>query len=198
MDQTAGSTFPTQSRPEKNPLFTYSHKQCLDATVDIAAILDDKLYTRLLLTGGGLFRDLITRGAFILYLELTSNIDADASLASRSRNRFRRESILRDAQRIAQYAKGRMLHGETNIKGYVFISMSTAQLEALFEGSSPEEAAMKAARESLEMCRGILEAMAMVAITEARRRHLRACQEENRVLNCHRSRLEAVMSVFEA
>ncbi|KAJ5370597.1 uncharacterized protein N7496_006689 [Penicillium cataractarum] len=155
--------FPFAIQSKKNPLYTYSQKHCLEAVQDIVSVLDDELYTRLLLTGGGMFRDLITRGAFILYLESTSDIDADISLVSRSRNRARRESIIRDAQRVAQYAKERMLHGETNIKGYVYISMSTAQIEALFDGSSPEEAAMTAARESLETCRGILEAMAVKA-----------------------------------
>lgn len=154
---------PYAIQANKNPLYTYSQKHCLDAVQDIVSILDDELYTRLLLTGGGMFRDLITRGFFILYLESTSDIDADASLVSRSRNRARRELILRDAQRVAQYAKERMLHGETNIKGYVYLSMSTAQIEALFDGSSPEEAVMNAARESLEICRGILETMAVKA-----------------------------------
>lgn len=155
--------FPYAIQAKKNPLYTYSQKHCLDATQDIVSILDDELYARLLLTGGGMFRDLITRGAFTLYLELTSDIDADASLVSRSRNRARQEPILRDARRVAQYAKERMRHGETNVKGYVFISMATAQIEALFDGSSPEEAAMNAARESLETCRVTLEAMAVKA-----------------------------------
>ena len=155
--------FPYAIQAKKNPLYTYSQKQCLNTAQDIVSILDDELYTRLLLTGGGMFRDLITRGAFILYLELTSEIDADASLVSRCRNRARQESILRDARRVAQYAKERMRHGETNVKGYVYISMSTAQIEALFDGSSPEKAVMNAAKESLETCRGILEAMAMTA-----------------------------------
>ncbi|GLI73437.1 hypothetical protein PoHVEF18_001654 [Penicillium ochrochloron] len=155
--------FPYAIQAKKNPLYTYSQKHCLDATQDIVSILDDELYARLLLTGGGMFRDLITRGAFTLYLELTSDIDADASLVSRSRNRTRQEPILRDARRVAQYAKERMRHGETNVKGYVFISMATAQIEALFDGSSPEEAAMNAARESLETCREVLEAMAVKA-----------------------------------
>jgi hypothetical protein len=155
--------FPYAIQAKNNPLYTYSQKHCLDAAQDIVSILDDELYTRLLLTGGGMFRDLITRGAFILYLELTSEIDADASLVSRSRNRARQESILHDARRVAQYAKERMRHGETNVKGYVYISMSTAQIEALFDGSSAEEAVMDAARESLETCRGILEEMAVKA-----------------------------------
>jgi hypothetical protein len=110
-----------------------------------------------------MFRDLITRGSFILYLELTSDINTDTSLISRGRNRARQEPILRDNRRVAQYAQERMCHGETNVKGYVYISMATAQIEALFHGSLPEEAAMNAARESLETCRGILAAMAVKA-----------------------------------
>ncbi|KAJ5798984.1 uncharacterized protein N7503_006489 [Penicillium pulvis] len=152
--------FPYAVQAKKNPLYTYSQKNCLDATQDIVSILDDELYARLLLTGGGMFRDLITRGSFILYLELTSDINADTSLVSRGRSRSRHEPILRDARRVAQYAKERMFHGETNVKGYVYISMATAQIEALFDGSFPEEAAMDAARDSLETCRRILEVMA--------------------------------------
>lgn len=155
--------FPYAVQARKNPLFTYSHKQCLDATLDITAILDDKLYTRLLLTGGGLFRDLITRGAFVLYLELSSDIDSRASLISQNRSRPRQESILRDLRRIAHYAKDRMFHGETNVKGYVFINMATAQMEALFDGSPPKEYVLHAAKDSLETCRQVLEAKATKA-----------------------------------
>lgn len=155
--------FPYAIQAKKNPLYTFSQKNCLDATQDIVSILDDELYARLLLTGGSMFRDLITRGSFILYLELTSDINADTSLISRGRNRARQEPILRDVRRVAQYAQERMCHGETNVKGYVYISMATAQIEALFDGSLPEEEAMNAARESLETCRGILAAMAVKA-----------------------------------
>ncbi|KAL4802414.1 hypothetical protein BDV18DRAFT_146706 [Aspergillus unguis] len=152
--------FPYAVQARKTPLFTYSHKQCLDAALDIAAILDDKLYSRLLLTGGGLFRDLITRGAFVLYLELSSEIDSRASVISQNRSRPRQESILRDLGRIAHYAKDRMFHGETNVKGYVFINMAAAQMEALMDGSPPEEYVMRAAKDSLETCRQVLVAKA--------------------------------------
>ncbi|KAL4894751.1 hypothetical protein BDV59DRAFT_163801 [Aspergillus ambiguus] len=155
--------FPYALQATQNPIYTYSQKLCFDAALDIVSLLDDKLYTCLLLTGGGMFRDLITRGAFIIYLELTSDMDADASLLSRIRKRARQEPVLRDAQRVAQYAKERMRHGETNVKGYVFIRMATAQIEALFDGSPQEEATMNAARESLETCRQILSDMAAKA-----------------------------------
>lgn len=107
-----------------------------------------------------MFRDLITRGSFVIYLELRSDVEGDTSLMSRNRSRSRQEPVLRDARRVAQYAKERMRHGETNVKGYVFNSMAMAQIEALFDGLPPEEPVMNAARESLETCREILADMA--------------------------------------
>ncbi|THC98272.1 hypothetical protein EYZ11_002274 [Aspergillus tanneri] len=148
------------ARVSQNPLYSYSHKVCLDATVDLVSLLDDELYHRLLLSGGGMFRDIITRGALCIFMELGTHLEADSLNFARKRTRARQEPLLRDARRIVQYARDRMLHGETNIKGYLFLSMAMAHIEALLDGKPPREAAVAAAHQSLETCHSILHTVA--------------------------------------
>ncbi|KAJ5631925.1 transcriptional regulator family: Fungal Specific TF [Penicillium longicatenatum] len=147
-------------KARENQLYTHSHQVCLDVALDLIALLDDHLYCRLLINGGGMFRDIITRGALMLYLELNSSFNSEISILAKSRHRAYQQVLIKDAHRVVKYAKERMSCGETNVKGYVFLSMATAQVEALFNGSSAEEAMSNAATESLKVCHQILTELA--------------------------------------
>ncbi|KAJ5531886.1 transcriptional regulator family: Fungal Specific TF [Penicillium frequentans] len=68
--------------------------------------------------------------------------------------------LINDAHRVVQYARDRMSYGETNVKGYLSLSMATARIEALIEGSPVEEAMSNAAQESLNTCHRILTELA--------------------------------------
>jgi hypothetical protein len=115
------------------------------------------MYYRLMLIGGGMFRDLITRGALVVFTELYIRVEASFSTFVPKRNRIRLEPLLEDARKIVQYAQDRLHHGETNVNGYLFICMAMAQLQAMLDGSSVQEATANAANECLETCKNILE-----------------------------------------
>jgi hypothetical protein len=140
----------------QNPLYAHSHEVCLRVSLDLISLLDDNIYSRLLVNGSGMFRDIITRGALMIYLELHKSQESDISILSKRRNRARQEPLLKDAHQVVRYAKDRMYRGETNVKGYVFLSIATAQAEAVLYGLPVEQAMENAALESLEDCEAIL------------------------------------------
>ncbi|KAJ5392658.1 transcriptional regulator family: Fungal Specific TF [Penicillium cosmopolitanum] len=144
-----------------SPIYTHSQQVCLEVSLELVSLLDDNLYSRLLINGGGMFRDIITRGALVIYLELTSRLPVESSIShfAKEKNQSRQIPLMEDAQRVVKYAENRMCHGETNVKGYVFFNMATARVQALLEGISPEEAIRKAARDSLNICHGLLSGM---------------------------------------
>lgn len=140
----------------RNPLYAHSHKVCLEVSLDLISLLDDDLYSRLLVNGSGMFRDIITRGASMIYLELHKSQESDISILSKRRNRARQEPLLKDAHQLVRYAKDRMYQGETNVKGYLFLRIATAQAEAVLDGLPVEQAMENAALESLDDCETIL------------------------------------------
>ncbi|KAB8231585.1 transcription factor domain-containing protein [Aspergillus alliaceus] len=144
-------------KAKKSPIYSYSQKVCLEAAQDLVLFLEDDQYYRLLLTGGGMFRDIITRGALLLFLELNPEPQEDNSSFARRRRRARQEPLLQDARRVVQYAKDRMRHGETNVKVYVCLSMMMAQAESHLDGLPPKEAISKALHDSLDICHRLLE-----------------------------------------
>ncbi|KAE8383732.1 hypothetical protein BDV26DRAFT_250687 [Aspergillus bertholletiae] len=146
-------------KAKKQPLYSYSQKVCLSAAQDIVLLLEDDIYHRLLLTGGGMFRDLITWGAMLIFLELCPEPGADNSIFVK-RNRARQEPLLQDARRIVKYARDRMQHGETNVKVYVCLSMMMAQAEARLDGLPVKEAISQALHESLGICHDLLNTLA--------------------------------------
>ena len=143
-------------KAKQTPIYAHSQRVCLEVALEFVSLLDDHLYSRLLINGGGMFRDIITRGALMIYLELNSELEPDISMFARQRNRARQMSLLKDVHRVLQYSKDRMCHGETNVKGYFFLSVATAQVEALLDGLDPDSAMSNAAHESLLTCQTIL------------------------------------------
>lgn len=161
-------------KAKTNPLYTHSRNVCLEAALDLVALLNDDLYSRILCIGGGLFRDLITRGALLIFLELSPDLSEDTSIFAKQRHRTRQEPLLNDARRVVQYSKDRMSHGDTNVKTYVCLSMMLAQAEARLDGLPLKEAVENATRDSLNICRDILQATASVCATDTRHPDLEA------------------------
>ncbi|KAE8313080.1 hypothetical protein BDV41DRAFT_564603 [Aspergillus transmontanensis] len=152
--------YPYAVKAKKNPKYCYSQKVCLSTAQGLVLLLEDDMYHRLLLTGGGMFRDFITWGAMFIFLELCPEPDADMSMFARKSNRARHQPLLQDARRVVQYARDRMWNGETNVKVYVCLSMMMAQAEARLDGLPVKDAITKALHESMGVCHSLLKAMA--------------------------------------
>jgi hypothetical protein len=151
---------PYAAKAAQNPMYSYSSKVGLEAALDLVSLLDDEMYRRLLLVGGGMFRDILTRGAMLVFLELITQLENESSAFVKKRNRARREPFLEDARNVVQYAQDRLWHGETNVKSYVFVSMAMGQVDAMLSDSSTKDAIVKSASESLVVCHGILRSTA--------------------------------------
>ncbi|PWY80876.1 hypothetical protein BO94DRAFT_558276 [Aspergillus sclerotioniger CBS 115572] len=143
-----------------NPLYTYSRHVGVEAALDIVSLLEDDLYSRVLCCGGGMFRDIVTRGAMLIFLDFGSDREAESSMFARKRDLARQENLLRDARSVVQHAKDRIRHGETNVKIYVFFRMMMAQAEAHLARLPEKEAISKSLNESVDECHAILKEMA--------------------------------------
>lgn len=66
----------------------------------LVSLLGDKVYRRLLLVGGGTFRDVVTRGAMWVILELISQLENESSLSVKKCNQACRQPFLDDARNI--------------------------------------------------------------------------------------------------
>ncbi|KAL4967487.1 putative C6 transcription factor [Aspergillus stella-maris] len=147
-------------RAKINPLYSHAQRVCLDTSLDLVTALDDPLYSQILRQGAGMFRDLITRGAFVIFLELSSNHQTDTSIFAKKRHRARLEPLLQDARRLVQYSRDRVSYGDMNVKTYVCLSMMMAEAEARLHNLAVKEAVETAMQQSLDVCREILQEMA--------------------------------------
>ncbi|KUL87048.1 hypothetical protein ZTR_05751 [Talaromyces verruculosus] len=144
-------------KSKRNPLYSHSQKVCLEAALDIISLLDDGLYSRLLLSGGGMFRDISTRAAILIFLELSSDAEAEVSSLTKRRYREHQGRLLQYAQRLVQYAEDRVREGETSVKTYVYLRLMMAHAEARFKDSSFTENDMKEIlREGFDKCQTML------------------------------------------
>ncbi|KAL4792942.1 hypothetical protein BDV19DRAFT_380431 [Aspergillus venezuelensis] len=147
-------------RAKINPLYSHAQRVCLETALDLVTALDDPLYSQILRQGAGMFRDLITRGAFVIFLELSSNHQAETSIFAKTRHRARLEPLLQDARQLVKYSRDRVSYGDMNVKTYVCLSMMMAEAEARLDNLLVKEAVEAAMQQSLDACRGILQDMA--------------------------------------
>lgn len=150
--------FPYALKAKQIPTYAHSQKVSLDISQELVSLLSGGCYAKVLIHGGGMFRDIITRGALVIYLELNSELE-ELSLSDllRQRSRARQMALMKDIHKVLQYSKDRLHHGnETSVKGYFFLSIASAQLEAQLGGRDIEDAMAKAAEDSLVTCQDIL------------------------------------------
>ncbi|KAL1862098.1 hypothetical protein Plec18170_000922 [Paecilomyces lecythidis] len=143
-----------------DPIYSHSAEICLENALSTISLLDDELYHRLMVVGGGMFREILTDSALIIFLELTSRLEGDNAIFSKSRNKARMEPLLQDARKIVEHGKERLLNGETNVRIFVYFSVAMAQVDAVTTGSSAKDAVNKAAIESLRISYDILKSRA--------------------------------------
>ncbi|KAH8700482.1 fungal-specific transcription factor domain-containing protein [Talaromyces proteolyticus] len=146
-------------KAKSDPLFSHSQKVGLEAALDLVSLLEDDLYRRLLLVGGGMFRDIITRGVLLIFLELSPDPETETSNFAKKRNRARQDPLLRDAHRVVQYSEDRIRHGDTNVKVYVVLHMLMVQAQGRFDGSLTDDNITKALHDGLYTCHQILKDM---------------------------------------
>ena len=172
--------FATQTR--SNPIFHYSLSASLDAalalvspamlTTTTSSFGNDNetiLFGRLLSMAGGLFREGFRAALTAITLELLVHVttqQASGTLHRAPQHRALLKTVVRD---LVALAERRVRHGDTNIKGYMFLNMVLAQVEAVESGARSGDGAFKMALargavESLRFCRDEIKARANTAM----------------------------------
>jgi hypothetical protein len=154
---------PFASEARTNPLFYYSLKVCLDAAMAIISPEPDDGFSRLMIIGGGLFREGIRHGSTIIFLELLAQVETqrlDGTLHCPSQHTGLLKQTARD---LISLSLERIQQGETNIKSHMFLYMMMAQVEAIEAGTSQEFNIAQGAVNSLKLCLGLLRTQADAA-----------------------------------
>lgn len=160
--------FATQTR--SNPTFHYSLTVSLDAALAIVSSAtptpefsfgndnDTILFDRLLSMAGGLYREGFRAALTAITLELLVHVTTQQESGTLHRAPQHRELLKTVVRDLVVLAERRVRHGDTNIKGYMFLNMVLAQVEAVEAGAYSGDRAFKMALakgavKSLRFCR---------------------------------------------
>ncbi|KAF6825589.1 hypothetical protein CPLU01_10167 [Colletotrichum plurivorum] len=154
---------PFASRARTSPLFQYSIKASLDASMDILYPEPDAAFARLMAVGGGMFKEGFRYASAAISLEYIAMAEAQSLDGTLRRGGSHCREILRKAMEdMVELSAERARQGETNIKGHMFLTMILAQVRAMEDGVPGEFRIAKGAKSSLEFCHSLLQARAAV------------------------------------
>lgn len=114
---------------------------------------------------GGLFREGFRAALTAITLELLVHVTTQQASGTLHRAQQHRELLKTVVRDLISLAERRVRHGDTNIKGYMFLNMVLAQVEAMEAGARSGDGAFKMALargavESLRFCRDEIKARA--------------------------------------
>ncbi|KAI0521423.1 hypothetical protein F5B22DRAFT_572220 [Xylaria bambusicola] len=154
---------PFASEARLNPLFNYSRKATLEATLAFLSPEPDDHFSRLMATGSGMFREGFRYAASTIAHEILVQAQSQRDDGT-FRSNTRQLDFLRQAMHdLSALSWERIRQGETNIKGPMFLSIvlavaNSADIDAVCELTMAQNA-----RDSLVLCYDILEARARAA-----------------------------------
>ncbi|KAI0423587.1 hypothetical protein F5Y09DRAFT_209519 [Xylaria sp. FL1042] len=155
---------PFASEGRTNPLFHYSQKVALETALAFISPVPDESFSRLMATGGGMFREGFRYATAALTLQLLAQAQAqrdDGTFQSNTRQlAFLKQAVLD----ITALSWERIRQGETNIKGPMFLSIVLALANAADKDTLCELTMAQSARDSLVLCHETLEARARAAL----------------------------------
>ncbi|KAK8101933.1 hypothetical protein PG999_012307 [Apiospora kogelbergensis] len=152
------------NRARADSMFSYSLTLSAETAVALLrpAETDEShvFFARLMALGGGLFRAGVRGALTALTLDLLTRVQEqrlDGTLEKHAQHRAPATRAVRD---LVALSDRRIRLGETNVKGYMFLCMILAQVEAVEDDDDArvEERVARAARDSLEHCLGLLKA----------------------------------------
>ncbi|KAI1470474.1 uncharacterized protein F4812DRAFT_267491 [Daldinia caldariorum] len=148
---------PFAGEARTNPLFYYSLKVTVDSAMTLISPEPDEGFSRLMSTGGGMFREAFRSAMIVITRELLTQIEAQRSEGIGHRNSQDVETFKKAVKEMTALSIERIRQGETNVKGPMFLSMIMAQVEAIEEGIPCDLRVAQSAKESLELCVSLLE-----------------------------------------
>ncbi|QKX61563.1 uncharacterized protein TRUGW13939_08715 [Talaromyces rugulosus] len=148
------------SKAQANPLFYYSLKVSLDVAMAIVSPEPDDGFSRIMVTGGGLFREGFWYATSIIGREILSQVSVQYREGTLHRKSQHRELLKQAVRDMISLAVARMHQGDTNVKIHMFLSMILAQTKATEEGVPCELMIAQGARDSLRLCHDLLQTQA--------------------------------------
>lgn len=150
------------NQAHSNPLFHYSLKASLDAALAFISPEPNAsgTFSKLMAIGGGLFREGLRCAMTAISQELLSHVSEQQQNGMLHRAPQHRDLLKRAVRDLLAISEARIRQGETNVKGYMFMSMVLAQVEAIEEGDSVGDGLARSAMESLRFCHEILKTRA--------------------------------------
>ncbi|KAK7229700.1 hypothetical protein V2G26_001870 [Clonostachys chloroleuca] len=139
-----------------NPMYYYSLKLSIDTATAIMTPEPDDGFARLMVSGGGLFREGVRLCSMATGLELLLQAQAQSLDGTLARVGEYREHLKRGIRDMAALSEERIRLGETNVKNHMFLCMILAAAEAIEKDLPVELEVARGARDSLEHCHGIL------------------------------------------
>ncbi|KAG4027374.1 hypothetical protein MFRU_030g00110 [Monilinia fructicola] len=154
---------PYAVKAKVNPTYYYSRKVCLETSLSLlgptislpgqsdSSQPDD--WTLLIWTASGLTKGNYIHAYIGLGLELNQQLEENPPLPlSINTPPPQQVELLRILSTGRDWSTNRILRGDTNIKGHVFISCLCGQIEALQKATSTEDGIITEARKSVEHC----------------------------------------------
>ncbi|KAF9766023.1 hypothetical protein IL306_001601 [Fusarium sp. DS 682] len=138
------------NRAHTNPIYYYSLKLNLDAATALMSPEPDAGFSRLMASGGGLFREGIRVASIAVGLELLIHTQAQRLDGTLHRTSQYRQLLKQSIRDMIALSEERIRQGETNVKNHMFFSMILGQAEAIETESSIPLQIAQSARDSLE------------------------------------------------
>ncbi|KXX74696.1 hypothetical protein MMYC01_207953 [Madurella mycetomatis] len=150
-----------------NPLYHYSLKVTLETALaiispepELEAGAESGGFTRLLVIGGGLFKEGVRLALTAISMELLAQTTVQQREGTLRIHAGQRNELKHAIRQMMRISEERLNRGETNIKAYMFLRMVLAQAEAIEIGAEQgeiERAIALAARNALLFCVKLLE-----------------------------------------
>ncbi|KAI1345720.1 hypothetical protein F5Y01DRAFT_299675 [Xylaria sp. FL0043] len=147
-----------------NPLFHYSQKVVLETALAIISPVPDESFSRLMATGGGMYREGLRYATAALAFQLLAQAQAQRDDGTFQNSTRQLEFLKQAVLDITALSWERIRQGETNIKGPMFLSIVLALANAADKDALCEFTMARNARDSLVLCHEILEARARAAV----------------------------------
>ncbi|GAP86258.1 putative C6 zinc finger domain-containing protein [Rosellinia necatrix] len=154
---------PFASESRTNPLFHYSQKVTLDAALAFISPEPDVSFSRLMATGGGMYREGFRCATSAITLELLVQAQSQRDDGTYKTNPRQLDFLKQAVDDITAMAWERIRQGETNIKGPIFLGIVLAVANSVDKDALCEFTMAKNARDSLILCLQILETRARTA-----------------------------------
>ncbi|GAW12367.1 hypothetical protein ANO14919_017330 [Xylariales sp. No.14919] len=154
---------PFASEARTNPLFHYSQKVTLDAALAFMSPEPDDYFSRLMATGGGMFREGFRFATSVIALELLVQAQVQRGDGTFQHSTRQLDFLKQNLHDITALSWERIRQGETNIKGPMFLNIVLAVANSADKDALCEFTMAQNARDSLVLCHDILEARARAA-----------------------------------